>query len=84
MRSALTSNGFVWISDFSDLKRGDILLNDVHHVAIYIGNGMVVQASSNEFGGAIGGQPGDQSGREIWTRAYYDYPWNGILRLRNA
>lgn len=47
---------------------------------MYLGNGQIVQASSNEFGRATGGKPGDQTGREITTRSYYNYPWDDILR----
>ena len=62
------------------MKRGDILLNRKNHTAIYIGNGQVVQASSNENVGIRGGKPGDQTGREIWVRSYYNYPWDNVLR----
>lgn len=79
MRSALTLSGF-YCRGFDNLKRGDILLNDTYHVAVYIGNGMLVQASGNEWGGAVGGAPGDQTGYEIWSCSYYDYPWDTVLR----
>ena len=80
MRGALTTYGWTWLNMGSGLKRGDILLNERDHTAIYLGDGMLVQASGNEQGGITGGKPGDQTGREIWSCAYYDYPWNGILR----
>ena len=63
------------------MKRGDVLLNHVHHVAMYCGNGMEVEASINEFGGATGGKPGDQTGSEFLIKAYRNYPWNCVLRL---
>ena len=63
------------------LKRGDILLNRRNHVAMYIGNGQVVQASSNEKGGIRGGVPGDQTGREINVSSYHNYPWDDVLRF---
>ena len=66
------------------MKRGDILLNRKNHTAIYIGNGQVVQASSNENGGIRGGTPGDQTGREIWVTSYYNYPWDDVLRYVKA
>lgn len=65
----------------SGLKRGDILLNAKHHTALYTGNGGIVQASANEFGRATGGRAGDQTGREILTKGYYNYPWDYILRF---
>lgn len=65
------------------LIRGDILLNEVHHVAVYIGNGLIVQASINELGRATGGKPGDQTGREINISEYKNYHrggWDCVLR----
>ena len=62
------------------LMRADVLLNTVHHVAMYCGNGMEVEASINEKGGAHNSIPGDQTGREILIRAYRNYPWNYVLR----
>lgn len=68
------------LSTGAGLKRSDVLLNHVHHVAMYCGNGQEVEASINEWGGATGGQPGDQTGREILIRSYRNYPWNAVLR----
>lgn len=61
------------------LKRGDVLLNEKHHTAMWTGS-QIVQASINEKGTATGGKPGDQTGREFWTRSYYNYPWDCVLR----
>ena len=69
------------LSTGDGVKRGDILLNTVHHTAMSIGNGQVVNASQNEHGGATGGTTGDQTGKEIYVRNYYNYPWNYVLRL---
>lgn len=80
MRSALTFNGFEWITDFSLLRPGDILLNESYHTAVFLGEGKLVHASGNEFSGVTGGQPGDQTGREIYVRSYYWRPWDGFLR----
>lgn len=63
-----------------NLKRGDILLNEKHHTAIYVGDGNIVHASLNEKGGIYGGQSGDQTGKEICVRSYYDRPWDLVLR----
>ena len=87
MYAAFTSCGFqdvtsqVNISNGNGVQRGDILLNIQNHTAMSIGNGQIVQASQNEFGGISGGQTGDQTGQEIACRSYYNYPWDCILRL---
>ena len=64
------------------LKRGDVLLNTSHHTAMYCGNGREVEASINEKGTAVGGAPGDQTGREFLIRSYRNFPWNHVLRYR--
>lgn len=79
MRHELTKLGWKWYTDLSKRKRGDILLNEVHHTAIFLGNGKLVNASISELG-TIYGTLGDQTGREILVGNYYDYPWNGFLR----
>lgn len=66
------------------LQRGDVLLNVVNHVAMYCGNGQMVEASINEYGGITGGQPGDQTGREIRIGAYRNYPWEYVLRYSES
>lgn len=66
------------------LQRGDILLNEKRHVAMYCGNGLEVEASINENGRATGGKPGDQTGREFLIRSYRNYPWNVVLRYTEA
>lgn len=63
------------------LKRGDVLLAEGHHVAMYCGGGKEVEASINEKGTARGGKPGDQTGREFLVRPYRNYPWTHVLRL---
>ena len=68
----------------ASLKKGDVLLNEKHHTAIYLGGGMLVHASINEKGTTTGGKSGDQTGREICTRAYYNYPWDLVLRYPDA
>ena len=90
MRSDMMRCGFVDATGSVDLgtgaglERGDVLLNHVHHTAMYIGDGQLVQASINEYGTTTGGQIGDQTGREIYTRGYYNYPWNTVLRYKGS
>ena len=76
--------GSVDLATGAGLERGDVLLNHVHHTALYIGGGQLVQASINEYGTTTGGQTGDQTGREIYTRGYYNYPWNTVLRYKGS
>lgn len=84
MVSDFTNAGFTWYpglgNDVSECMRGDILLNIVDHVELYIGNQQNVGAHINEFGDITGGEVGDQSGTEISITGYYSYPWDGILR----
>ena len=58
------------------LHRGDVLLNDIHHTAMAIGGNRIVHARSSEGNSMTG----DQSGNEIRTQAYYNYPWLCVLR----
>ena len=89
MRADLLKNGFknvtesIRLSSGAGVQRGDVLLNDEKHTALAIGNGKVVQASINEKGTVSGGRPGDQTGREIYVHAYYNYPWNVVLRYEH-
>lgn len=66
------------------LKRGDVLLNRAKHTAIYCGAGFMVAASINELGKTIGGKKGDQTGKEIAIRNYYNYPWTDVLRYEQT
>lgn len=86
MRSAALSVGFRDVTaqvnrqTGAGLQLGDILLNERSHVAMFVGNGNLVHASINEFNGITGGKPGDQTGREICVRSYYNSPWDCVLR----
>lgn len=75
----LVARGWQRLVPNGNPQPGDILLNDVHHVAVYVGNGQLAQASIDERGRASGGQTGDQS-NETNVKAYYNYPWNAYLR----
>ena len=85
MRAAFIKDGFKSIpyKKGMSLFRGDVLLNEKHHTALYIGDGKIVQASINEKGKATGGQTGDQTGGEIAVRSFYEYKygWDYILRF---
>lgn len=72
--------GVIELGMGAGLKRGDVLLHEQNHTAIYLGDGTVVQASINERGGITGGQTGDQTGREIAVSPYRNYPWDIVLR----
>ena len=88
MKNVFLKNRFVDVTSKvnvatgSGLLRGDVLLNEAHHVAMYCGNGKEVEASINEKGTAHGGKPGDQTGKEFLIRSYRNYPWNCVLRYR--
>lgn len=90
MRGDMLRNGFadvtahVSLSTGAGLRAGDVLLNNKHHTAMYIGNGKIVHASINERGTTTGGTPGDQTGREICERTYFNYPWDCVLRYTGA
>ena len=43
----------------------------------------VVNASLDENGHISGGQPGDQTGREVRVQGWYNRPWNLMLRYPN-
>lgn len=84
MRNAFVKCGFEAIpyKKGMTLYKGDVLLNEKHHTALYIGDGQIVQASSNEKGGIYNGKDGDQTGREIATGRFYEYSkgWDYVLR----
>ena len=88
MKNVFLKNGFVDVTSKvnvatgSGLLRGDVLLNEAHHVAMYCGNGKEVEASINEKGTAHGGKPGDQTWQGVLIRSYRNYPWNCVLRYR--
>ena len=86
MKSAFTKCGFRAIpySKGMSLIRGDILLNEKYHTAMYIGNGKIAQFSINEKGKTTGGVPGDQTGRESSVGNFYEYSkgWDYVLRYQ--
>lgn len=83
IRSNLTARGWKVVSNNGSPKKGDILLNDGRHVAVWLGD-CLAEAAHNEKGGITGGKPGDQTGLETRTRSYYNYPWSCYLRYTGA
>ncbi|WP_455136322.1 hypothetical protein [Thermophilibacter sp.] len=80
MRRCMVGTGnFTWVTDLSQRQRGDILLNESHHTAVFLGGGKLGQFSISETGG-VTGRRGDQTGYESNIKAYYNYPWDGMLR----
>lgn len=61
------------------LRRGDILWSP-GHTAFYSGDGNIVHASIDENGTIVGAMKGDQTGREICIRSYYNKPWTAVFR----
>lgn len=72
------------LSTGSGLQKGDVLLNHTDHTAMMTSSTQLTEASIDEKGGIMGGQVGDQTGREIYTHNYYNYPWNAVLRYPEA
>lgn len=75
----LTARGWQRVPNDNNPQRGDILLNDADHTAVYIGGRQLAQASQSENNTAFG-QPGDQTGYETNISEYYNYPWDCFLR----
>lgn len=61
-------------------KAGDIHLKIGKHVVMSINATQIVEASLNEKGTVTGGETGDQTGKEISIRNYYNYNWDLHLR----
>ena len=88
MRADMLAHGFRDVTDRVNqysgvgLERGDVLLHERNHTALYIGSGQIVNAGGNEHGGATGGRTGDQTGREIAVIGYYrpGCGWDCVLR----
>ena len=86
MRGDMLSHGFkdvtgeVGLAGGAGLKKGDVLLHETHHTALYIGDGKLLHAAGNEYGKATGGRTGDQTGKEICITGYFNFPWQYVLR----
>ena len=79
MRDVFVKSGLFEVKPVAPAPAGDLYLNEQYHVAMSQGNGKMSQFSINEHGGAYGGTPGDQTGKEAYITTYYNYPWNLVL-----
>lgn len=90
MKADFLRHGFADVTAFVNLQSGkglipgDVLLNEKHHTAIVVSSGKIVAARINEKGTVTGGKSGDQNGNEICEQAYYNYPWDCVLRLNDT
>ena len=86
MRSVFVGSGLFYASR-EPAKRGDVYLNDASHTAMcqdggsdgVLGYDALSEFCINESGGVYGGKPGDQTGKEAYIHAFYEYPWNTVL-----
>lgn len=70
----------ITLSTDAGLVAGDVLWKS-GHTCMYVGDGKVANASENENGNATGGKTGDQNGKEIVVKNYYNSKWTKVLRL---
>lgn len=85
-----STGGYSTIRIPDDLQIGDILLNEEHHTAMYVGDGQIVEAIHTELGVNVfvGGELGDTglntiNEEEIVMTNYHQYGrggWNYVLR----
>lgn len=92
--SALPRYGFTYYSssqmhlgNSSQLQPGDILWRS-GHVALYVGNGKIAEASDNapsKNNPYRNPRPGDQ-GNEVWVHNYYNISpyWSGVFRYKGG
>lgn len=80
MRAAFKKCGFVEVP-LATRRKGDILLNELHHVAMMVDSSRLVHASISE-NGTTTGKSGDQTGKEICVTGYYyhRHGWDCMLR----
>lgn len=79
MSPAFERAGFTRVPNDGNPGKGYVLLSEANHVAVWLGD-CLAQASIDENGNIAGGARGDQTGAEVNTRSYYDYPWDFYLK----
>lgn len=81
--SQLKACGFKELSITAPRQRGDIFLTPGKHVVMCSDSDNIVHASINEKGGISNGKVGDQTGKEICRRTFYNpsYGWKYHLRF---
>lgn len=86
LRAQLLACGFKTVSVGGARKRGDIFLKEGHHVVMCTDANNIVHASINEKGKTTGGKPGDQTGKEICVRSFYNYKggWDYHFRFSDG
>lgn len=86
LRAQLLACGFKTVSVGGARKRGDIFLKEGHHVVMCTDANNIVHASINEKGTTTGGKHGDQTGKEICVRSFYNYKggWDYHFRISDA
>lgn len=82
LENQLLKAGFEKIPVSSSRKRGDIFLAVGEHVVMCTDANNIVHASINEKGTVSGGKSGDQTGKEICVRSYYNGGWDYHFRLK--
>lgn len=81
---AVFEHSGLFYSSWEDAKRGDVYLNDVHHMAMcqdggndgVYGYDALSEFCINENGDVWGGERGDQTGYESYVHGFYEY-WAG-------
>ena len=81
MVAALKAVGFKEVTD-GTRKRGDVFVKPGSHTVMAINSTQIVHASINEKGTTTGGKTGDQTGKEICVRCYYNYSGGWTYQLR--
>ena len=83
MKDNLVANGWVVVPNNGSPQKGDILLKENAHAAVWLGD-CLAEAIGDENGNLRGGAAGDQTGNETRLRSYYNYPWDFYLRWQSS